>query len=87
MLAHARSKPVLARNHNQTTTEKENSPMRDFEDVDGDCNESQPRWDDEYDDWDLDNFESEDGESKTEDSADSEKPEESTLLNREGPSV
>ncbi len=28
--------------------------MRDFEDVDGDCNESQLRWDDEYDDWDFD---------------------------------
>jgi hypothetical protein len=27
--------------------------MRDFEDVDGDCNESQPRWDDEIDAWTL----------------------------------
>ncbi len=33
--------------------------MRDFEDVDGDCNESQPRWN-EPDDWDLDDFDSDD---------------------------
>jgi hypothetical protein len=25
--------------------------MRDFEDIDGDCNESQPRYDDESDTW------------------------------------
>jgi hypothetical protein len=29
--------------------------MRDFEDIDGDCNESQPRWD-ESDDWEPDDF-------------------------------
>jgi hypothetical protein len=30
--------------------------MRDFEDVDGDCNESQPRWDDDTDAWNLDDI-------------------------------
>jgi hypothetical protein len=41
--------------------------MRDFEDVDGDCNESQRRWDDDGTDaWELDDID--DGESDPEDS-------------------
>ena len=36
--------------------------MRDFEDVDGDCNESQPHYDDDddYELWDLDDTDMED---------------------------
>jgi len=34
--------------------------MRDFEDVDGDCNESQPPWDDGADAWDLEDIDIED---------------------------
>lgn len=30
--------------------------MRDFEDVDGECNESQPCWDDDCETWDVDDL-------------------------------
>ena len=30
--------------------------MRDFEDVEWDCNESQPRWDGDTDAWNLDDI-------------------------------
>jgi hypothetical protein len=37
--------------------------MRDFEDIDGDCNESQPGWD-KSDDWELDDFDMDDFDEK-----------------------
>ena len=43
--------------------------MRDFEDVDGDCNESQQRWDDDIDAWE-DDIDIEDGESDVEEAED-----------------
>ena len=48
--------------------------MRDFEDIDGDCNESQQRWDDESDNWDWDDFDEEDGDSGKEGNLDFEVP-------------
>jgi hypothetical protein len=47
---------------NNLETGRGESKMRDFEDVDGDCNESQQRYDDEdeFETWDLDDIDDED---------------------------